>query len=311
MKNSLHARPRYWLELGASLLLAYGIYSQRNMLGRSLSALGNAALLPVLLCFSLTWLLFLLSATSYRLLASRQLSLRQIMLAHLAAAGPGRILPGGAGQMSIGTLYLTKKGMTLPQAIAVAVGNNIIGCITNVLLLAVVYVKDPHLLDSLHFSGRSMLVLIVLCSFVAAIVVIARRNKSIRKNTNGTSKVLRHVFQRLRKQPVTAISVIAIMLATTLTNSLMLYFAAHSVDVPISLGASIIAMSTGVAIGGLIPTPGGIGGVEAGLVASLYALGFQLEAATSAALLYRFATYILPFVPGIGAYIYLRQRKLL
>jgi undecaprenyl-diphosphatase len=100
-------------------------------------------------------------------------------------------------------------------------------------------------------------------------------------------------------------------LATLLTNGLMLYLAADAVGLQLTMGSAVVAMSTGVALGSLIPTPGGIGGVEAGLIASLYALGFDLHHATAAALLYRFATYALPFIPGIGAYLWLRKSKML
>jgi len=56
------------------------------------------------------------------------------------------------------------------------------------------------------------------------------------------------------------------------------------------LGASIIAAAS--------PTPGGLGAIEAALVAGLTGIGVSAGAAVSAVLVYRLATYWLPVVPG-------------
>jgi Lysylphosphatidylglycerol synthase TM region len=46
------------------------------------------------------------------------------------------------------------------------------------------------------------------------------------------------------------------------------------------------------------PTPGGLGAIEAALVAGLTGVGMQPGPAVSAVLLYRLATYWLPVLPG-------------
>ena len=63
--------------------------------------------------------------------------------------------------------------------------------------------------------------------------------------------------------------------------------------------------------GSLIPTPGGIGPVEAALVAGLTAAGLPLPAATAAALLSRVVSVWIPAVPGLAAAAVLRRRALL
>jgi glycosyltransferase 2 family protein len=63
--------------------------------------------------------------------------------------------------------------------------------------------------------------------------------------------------------------------------------------------------------GSLVPAPGGIGPVEAALVAGLSAAGMPLPAATAAALLSRLVSVWLPAVPGLAAAGILRRRELL
>ena len=56
------------------------------------------------------------------------------------------------------------------------------------------------------------------------------------------------------------------------------------------MGASLIAAAS--------PTPGGLGAIEAALVAGLTGVGISPGPAVSAVLTYRLATYWLPVLPG-------------
>jgi undecaprenyl-diphosphatase len=52
------------------------------------------------------------------------------------------------------------------------------------------------------------------------------------------------------------------------------------------------------AIAAAAPSPGGLGAIEAALVAGLTGVGMQAGPAVSAVVLYRLATYWLPVAPG-------------
>jgi uncharacterized protein (TIRG00374 family) len=66
------------------------------------------------------------------------------------------------------------------------------------------------------------------------------------------------------------------------------------------LGAAVIAAAS--------PTPGGLGAIEAALVAGLTGIGLPPGPAVSAVLTYRLATYWLPGVPGWAALRLLQRR---
>ena len=68
---------------------------------------------------------------------------------------------------------------------------------------------------------------------------------------------------------------------------------------------------TGSAIGSLVPTPGGLGAIEAALSAGLTAAGMPGAAAVSAVLLYRLLTFWLPVPIGWLALKYLERRQAL
>ncbi|QQS18250.1 flippase-like domain-containing protein [Candidatus Saccharibacteria bacterium] len=57
----------------------------------------------------------------------------------------------------------------------------------------------------------------------------------------------------------------------------------------------------GVLLGAAVPTPGGLAGVEAGLVGGFMAYGVAGTTAIAIALAFRLATYWLPMLPGVIA----------
>jgi uncharacterized protein (TIRG00374 family) len=76
-------------------------------------------------------------------------------------------------------------------------------------------------------------------------------------------------------------------------------------DAP-ALAVLIQAFFVGM-FGNLLPVPGGVGGVEGGLIASFVAFGVDFEQALVAVLVYRAVTFWLPMIPGVIAYFQLRR----
>ena len=69
------------------------------------------------------------------------------------------------------------------------------------------------------------------------------------------------------------------------------------------LGSSIVASAA--------PTPGGLGAMEAALVAGLTGVGMEGGIAVAAVLSYRLATYWLPILPGWVAFQVLERRNII
>jgi undecaprenyl-diphosphatase len=75
-----------------------------------------------------------------------------------------------------------------------------------------------------------------------------------------------------------------------------------------AVGAVYLA---GSAIGQAAPTPGGLGAVEAALIAGLVSVGLDKEVAVPAVLLFRLATFWLPILPGWATFSRLTHRHLI
>src|SRR5205807_5079214 len=59
-------------------------------------------------------------------------------------------------------------------------------------------------------------------------------------------------------------------------------------------------------LGSLLPLPGGIGGVEGGMIGAFAAFGLPTGRAVVGVLAYRAISFWLPTLPGIGGYLSLR-----
>jgi uncharacterized protein (TIRG00374 family) len=88
----------------------------------------------------------------------------------------------------------------------------------------------------------------------------------------------------------------------TLTSVLCLIACLFAINIHLSFAKVLIILTIGVAGGTAIPTPGGLGGAEAGLMAGFVAYGLTSNRALAVTLLYRLLTYWLALVIGALAF---------
>ena len=74
------------------------------------------------------------------------------------------------------------------------------------------------------------------------------------------------------------------------------------------LASVALVYLAGTALATAAPTPGGLGAVEAALVAGLTGIGIPTEIAVSVVLSYRLLTFWLPVIPGWIAFVALQRR---
>lgn len=115
----------------------------------------------------------------------------------------------------------------------------------------------------------------------------------------GMRDALAHV--RLEREPavVGAILYWAFQIA-------VLWAAFHAFGDPPPLAVLVMAFFVGM-LGNLLPLPGGIGGVDGGMIGALAAFGVSGGLALVAVLVYRGFTFWLPTIPGVIAYLQLRR----
>ncbi len=310
-----HLKKRAILEfIGLALLMAFLIF-QRDILKESFLTVLEVEVLWFVLLLSCYWIILPLTAYSYKFISPKpdKIILKTTILAHIAGSGPGRIIPGGIGNLSISALHLKKTGLTIEQSFGVVITNNIFGLIANLLLVLGVILFRPETVSIITKNVSSQHLYIALTIIVTLIVVSQwlLHIKGTKKEISKTVKQSKKIMKQFLSHPSRVVKVLMIGLIIALVHTFMLDLSAFALDVSLSITDALIALSFGVLLGGIIPTPGGIGSVEAGITAALVVLGYDATLAASIAVLFRVATYWQPLIPGTLAYLYLREKRML
>lgn len=90
-------------------------------------------------------------------------------------------------------------------------------------------------------------------------------------------------------------------------NIAILWASFHAFGEPPPLAVLVQAFFVGM-LANLLPLPGGIGGVDGGMIGALAAFGVDAGLAVLAVLSYRLFAFWLPTIPGVIAYLQLRRR---
>jgi len=103
---------------------------------------------------------------------------------------------------------------------------------------------------------------------------------------------------------IAAGSVLAQLLVATALGA-----ALHAVGQQASLATILVVMTMASIIGGAVPVPGGLGVVEAGLIAGLTAAGIPQDQAVAAVFIQRLFTAYLPPIWGWATLAWMRRRE--
>lgn len=312
MSPQPHLRPGR-RQLLILLLAAVGLYVIIPQLGsfrNSLSALSDANWNYIVLAVLFTALSYVAAAGNYCLLAWQRLSYVRTLLVQIAGMFVNRLLPAGIGGIGVNYLYLHKSGHSGTRAASVVAANNLLGIIGNLSLVIVLLALFHNQLPDLKlwpFSGTRPVLLIVLV-IIAAWIILYRiyGQRLVQKFKEFLHQVLDY-----RQRPGRTLLALACSIGLTIANVLSFWYCAQAVHINLSFVTILLVFNLGVLLGTATPTPGGLGGVEAGLVAGLVLYHIDGATALAAALTYRLISYWLPLLVGAGALIYVQRRRYL
>jgi len=116
-------------------------------------------------------------------------------------------------------------------------------------------------------------------------------------------------FQRIAREPTALVRALVFSYVGWVFFALPLYFATQAIGAPIGL-LLVLFIVPASTLAGLVPSPGGLGGVEVALVALLVALsGLTGAGAYAVALVYRVASYWFALGAGGAATLYVIKRS--
>jgi uncharacterized membrane protein YbhN (UPF0104 family) len=89
------------------------------------------------------------------------------------------------------------------------------------------------------------------------------------------------------------------------------YACLQAMGANVNVAALAVVQLVGNTVGTAVPTPGGLGAVEAALTAGVTAIGVSTGVAVSSVLLYRLVSFWLPILPGWIMWTQMQKRNLL
>jgi glycosyltransferase 2 family protein len=294
-------RPRTLLAIAAAAGAFYYLLPQLAQVPSSWHLILSADWAWLPLVIALSALTYLASAVALMGAVLPRIRLWPTVLAQAASSFVNRVSPANVGGMALNARYLQKSGVDTSSGVAAVGVNSLVGAIVHLVLIVVFFTWAGHGLSSafkLPSTSKLLLILAVVMA-VIGIVLATRpgRRFAVGKLIPGLKSAaasLRRVGQKPGKMLMLFGGSAAITLAYIggLAASIQAFGGGPGV---ILIGAVYLGAAT---IAAAAPSPGGLGAIEAALVAGLTAVGMHAGPAVSAVLLYRLATYWLPIAPG-------------
>jgi uncharacterized protein (TIRG00374 family) len=249
--------------------------------------------------------------------------------AQLASNALTRVVPGGAAfgtalwwrMLAVSGIDRARAGTAI--AATALLSNGVLLAIPVVAIIGSIFgVPVPKNLSVVAWGGTLMFIALFAVAFT-----VVRFDRPLRAFGRLTERAARPIYARLhRPNPPTAEGVIhqrdvivgalgsrweqalAAAVGKWMFDYLALVAALYAVGASPKLSLVLLAYGAGAVLGMIPITPGGLGFVEAGLVATLALAGIAGEQALLATLAYRIASYWLPLPAGLGAWLLFRRR---
>jgi uncharacterized protein (TIRG00374 family) len=305
-------RPRTLLAIAAAAGAFYYLLPQLAQVPSSWRAIQSAdwAWLPLIIAFSAAS--YLASAVALMGAVPPRIRLWPTVLAQAASSFVNRVSPANVGGMALNARFLQKSGVDTSSGVAAVGVNSLAGAIVHLVLIVVFFTWAGRGLGKafkLPSSSKLLLILAVVAA-IAGIVLATRpgRRFAAAKLIPGLKSAATSL-KRVARAPGKMVmlfggsALITLAYIGALVASVQAFGGGPGVILigAVYLGAAALAAAA--------PSPGGLGAIEAALVAGLTGVGMLAGPAVSAVLLYRLATYWLPVVPGWLAWRVLQRRE--
>jgi uncharacterized membrane protein YbhN (UPF0104 family)/tRNA A-37 threonylcarbamoyl transferase component Bud32 len=300
-------RARTLVTLVASVAAAYLLAGElaQNSFGRLLKSADWRWGLAALALSALTYVGAALSVSGF---VAQRLGFVRTLLVQLASSFVTLVTPAAVGGVALNVRFLQRRKIPSPVAVASIAVSQVVALTLHILLLAVFgAIAGTGSKNPISPPTWSYFVVAGLLVLAGAVLAFPAGRRMVRARVSPTfGQVLPRLLE-VAQDPRKLIEGVggALLLSGAYIACLATCVAAFGGSVPIAkIG---VVYLTGSALGSIIPTPGGLGAVEAALTAGLTAAGVPGGVAVSAVLAFRLLTFWLPVPLGWVALHYLER----
>ncbi|MEW2222320.1 flippase-like domain-containing protein [Streptomyces sp. NPDC006990] len=300
-------RPRTLVSFIAGTLAAYFLLTQLSQvpLDKVLSA--NWAWVGGAVAFSAVTYLF--AAMSLLGFVPEKVSWWRTVQAQVAGSFVKLVAPAAVGGVALNARFLQRSGVRPGHAVASVGASQLFGLGSHITLLMLFgYITGTEHTPTLSPSRAviaGLLTAAVLVLIVTAVPALRRFvSNRVRSLFAGVVPRMLDVAQRPQKLLTGVLGMLLLTLAFVMCLDACVRAFGHET----SYANLAVVFLTANALGSAAPTPGGLGAVEAALIAALIAFGVPKEVATPAVLLFRLLTLWMPVLPGWLSFTHLTRR---
>jgi uncharacterized membrane protein YbhN (UPF0104 family) len=251
---------------------------------------------------------FAMAALSLMAASGAGLAFPRTIAAQLAAGFTNRLLPAGVGAMTTNVRYLERAGQTGADAVTAIGLDSVAGLVVHAVALVSVSAVFGASHQQLRVHSPDVpdnwpVLMLVALLLPATGVAMALARSDVRSAANRVGAHL----TALGHDPRRTIRLLAASAGITTSFCLALCAAVQGAGGGISIVSIVAVFVVGSAVAAAAPTPGGLGALEAGLIAGLTSVGEPAAAAVTAVLVYRLVTFWLPVLPGAICFWALRR----
>lgn len=234
------------------------------------------------------------------------LSARRAVPAVLATTAANAVTPAGIGGNLMMLRIHRKSGLTSEQAAAAAGVRTGVGALCATTITAIT--ASTVGMQQLPSSGTGLRLAVLFVCVVGLLTVVMHKTR--RRVLDSAGRFARAVWDIVRRPRCAAFLVLG-CIGVTAAQLLTLVGAVHAVGGHLAVEQLLVTLLGSAAARSAVPSPGGVGPIEAALVAGLTALGMHWETAVTAVAVYRTVGHWLPVAAGVVSLGQLRRKQLI
>ena len=233
-------------------------------------------------------------------------------LTQWAASVANLMTPSSLGTVAMNIRFFTRLGVPVAVAVAGVGLSQVTGVVIHVLMLvtaAAITGSSGHVAFTIP-APVGILVISVIAAIISLISIPRIRISAYNRVKPFVLQVVPR-FVTMAKDPRKVSLGLGGQLLINSAYIATLYASVRAAGGHCSFSTAALVYLAGATIGQAVPTPGGLGGIEALLTASLTTAGIPLDQAVVSTLVFRLVTFWLPLVPGWFALRFLTSKNAL
>ncbi|MFF4487989.1 lysylphosphatidylglycerol synthase domain-containing protein [Streptomyces sp. NPDC001544] len=237
---------------------------------------------------------------------ARRLPGGRLLAAQFAACAANHVLPAGLGAGAVNLRFLMRCGLAAGRSASALAVKATAGVLVRGALIAALAPACPGLLRIPRVPPAALPVVLAAVLLVAGLLA-----SPLWPRCRAALATVLADIRSVHARPARAAALWGGSVAFAVLHSLVLIAVTRAVGLPLAPARVALLYLAASSAAALLPTPGGLGSLDAALGLALTASGAPAATAASAVLGYRLLTVWLPLMPGLLVLAVLVRRKAL